>query len=420
MGTFEALAEALAARRDLGDWAVHGRKVTWATAGAGMTRRGRRDEVAARVHVDVPEGRGSADLLLDSPEPLDTQVDEARARAAASIGPGWQSSPPAAPARSAIADTRLGDPGDVAAKVLAALTAAVGAEAGASLVDVTITVERAERAVSTSRGLAARWSETRFAIDALVAVDAATARISAQGRRRADVVPEALAADAVQRARDRAIAVATPTGPRAVLLPASLFAGDAIAILDAIGAIADAALHRQGLARAHLGAPIVEGAEAAPEPLTVTSDGTLRWGLRSAPLGRFGEPVRRFPILEGGRLVGLGLDEREGALRGTPPNGGVANLVVSEGATDLAVLRGDGVLELRELRHIDLEPLTGRASLGVGLASLHGAAPQIVTGGEIQGDLIAALARSRRSSTHVAHAAYAGPDLILLPDLTIV
>jgi hypothetical protein len=234
------------------------------------------------------------------------------------------------------------------------------------------------------------------------------------------VDPAALLADAAQRARDRASAGAAPTGPRLVLLPAALFGGTGAAILDAITAIADASLHRQGLARARLGEPIIDGADAVAEPLSIISDGTLAWGQRSAPLGVHGEPVRRFPILDAGVLVGLGLDEREGALRGTPPNAGVANLVLSEGTAEADALRTDGALEILELTYVDLEPLTGRASLGIGLARLHGATPQLVTGGELQGDLVTSLARSTRSSAHVTVGPYAGPELILLPDLRVV
>lgn len=418
-GVFEALAAALADREArFGDWSVHGRKRTWAEARAGLVRRGRRDETSASVHVDVPKGRGSAELVLDTPEPIDLLLDDARARALAAVGPGWQSSPPAAPAKVALADPRLGDPEDAALQLLDELTAAA-ATAGVTLVDALVTVERSERAVSTSRGLASRWAETALAIEATIASGGRTARIGRRLRRRADLGLAAMFADAAQRARDRGGATATPAGVRPVLISAALLGGEGAAILDAVGAIADAGLHRQGLARARVGAPIVDGATSAAEPLSISSDGTLRWGLRSAPLGVHGEPVRRFPILDAGTLVGLGLDEREGALRGTPPNAGVANLVFSEGAADAAALRDAGVLELHELTYVDLEPLTGRASLGIGLATVHGATPQLVSGGELQGDLVAALARSIRSSTHVTAGPYAGPDLLLLPDLRV-
>jgi hypothetical protein len=43
-----------------------------------------------------------------------------------------------------------------------------------------------------------------------------------------------------------------------------------------------------------------------------------------------------------------------------------------------------------------------------------------VRGGEVQGDLVAALLRSRRTRDQVIDGAYAGPSLVWLPDLAIL
>ena len=131
--------------------------------------------------------------------------------------------------------------------------------------------------------------------------------------------------------------------------------------------------------------------------------------------------MRRFLIVVGGALVGLALDEREAALRGVPPNGGVRNLVIGAGASSPAALRADGALELLEVSHVDVEPLTARVAIGIGLAIVHDAAgPRTVAGREIQGDLVAAFARSLRTHDSVRDGPYAGPSLIALPGLVVV
>lgn len=426
---FAALVGALDGRgRSLGDWSARLRdvervEVTGAGAGAPRVRSARVTELAARLHIDGPTGRGSAELVVDAagpPDPIEARIDEAVQRAGVSIGPGWQSSPPGAPARVTVGEARLRNPESIA-RALIETVANAARKQDAELIELTATVERAVVAIENKRGLTARWSETLLGFDALIAVAGATARAGQRARRKVGLTPTNAVEAAVKRARDRATATETPAGPRRILLPASVLGGDGAALLAALAALADATLHRQGLARARLDAPIVAGAASAAEPLSLSSDGTLAWGLDSAPLAEYGDPVRRFPIVDKGVLVGLALDEREAALRGVPPNGGVRNLTVGAGLSDAPVLRGDGVLEIHEIAHVDLEPLTGRVALGIGLATLReGGATRAVTGREVQGDLIAAFAASRRTSGIVRIGAYRGPDLVLLPELDVV
>jgi hypothetical protein len=426
---FTALVRALDGRgRAIADWSARLRDVerivvTGAGAGTPGVRTVRTTELAARLHVDGPTGRGSAELLIDAPDPpdsIDARIDEALQRAGVSIGPGWRSSPPGAPAKVTVGEARLREPQAIARGLIETIAGAAR-QRDAELVDSAATVERAVVAIENKRGLTARWQETLLGFDARVAAAGATARARQWARRRTGLLPGSAIEAAAARAKARAAASETPAGRRPILLRAAVLGGDGAAILGALAALADATLHRQGLARARLGAAIVEGAPAAAEPLSLSSDGTLAWGLESAPLAEYGEPVRRFPIVDDGVLVGLSLDEREAALRGVPPNGGVRNLTVGVGRSGAAALRGDGVLEIEELAHVDLEPLTGRVALGIGLATLHeGGATRAVIGREVQGDLIAAFAASRRTAGLVRVGAYRGPDLVLLPELDVV
>src|SRR5206468_2480246 len=91
----------------------------------------------------------------------------------------------------------------------------------------------------------------------------------------------------------------------------------------------------------------------------------------------------------------------------------VRNLVVAPGSWDGAVV-GDRVVEVRRLRSLVIDPYTGDASLEIALALDRGVP---ITGGSIRIDLIAALARARRSTTTLTRGAYVGPALRVALDL---
>ena len=169
-----------------------------------------------------------------------------------------------------------------------------------------------------------------------------------------------------------------------------------LGVWEAFAAQADAVLAREGLARFHERSPIAEGADHVPDPLTVESDGALAFGVRSAPLGDDGDAVRRFAIVDRGIAAGLGLSPREAALRKRDPNGGVRNLVVPPGTWDGRVDVSGCTIEVRRLRELSIDCFTGDASLEIALAVEHGKGP--FAGGTIRLDLVAALARARRSS----------------------
>jgi len=125
--------------------------------------------------------------------------------------------------------------------------------------------------------------------------------------------------------------------------------------------------------------------------------------------------VRTFALIERGISAGFGLTPREGALRGRDPNGGVRNLEVEKGtswsgAIEPGALR---IVEVRRLRSLSIDPYTGDASIEIALGIEHtkaGAKP--FTGGSIRLDLIAALAKAKRSTRVITRGAYQGPDAV--------
>jgi len=179
---------------------------------------------------------------------------------------------------------------------------------------------------------------------------------------------------------------------------------------------ADAVVERQGLTRVRLRAELAPGASQLPEPLAILSHGALDFAMLSAPVTDEAVAVRSFPIVERGVAVGLGLSSREAALRRTDPNGGVRNLAVTPGTWSPAPSPTTRTLEIRRLHGLALDLRTGLASLDIALALDHhpGRPPTAVTGGTVHLDLLAALARARRSPRLLRRGAYHGPDAVLI------
>jgi hypothetical protein len=113
---------------------------------------------------------------------------------------------------------------------------------------------------------------------------------------------------------------------------------------------------------------------------------------------------------------------REAARRRVDPNGGVRNLVVTTGTwADAIPAASTPVLDVHRLRSLAIDPYTGDANLELAVAIEHtGTAERAVTGGIIRLDLIAALARARRSATRLRRGPYLGPAAILLDDVELV
>ncbi|HEY3808275.1 MAG TPA: metallopeptidase TldD-related protein [Kofleriaceae bacterium] len=363
------------------------------------------------AHVDTPKGRGTARLAIDADDADPDEVAErAVASALASVGPAWESAPAAAPARVELADPEFtGELAAIADRMLAGL--------GAPGVQLAPTARLLREHVSVlgNQGFHAEWHATLARVD-LVASAAGRSLLVAREARRLDALElDAAIAGAAADLQLLAKATAPAPGECAVVLAADALVpvelGE-LGVWDAFAAQADAVLAREGLARFHERSPIAEGADHVPEPLTVESDGALAFGVRSAPLGADGDAVRRFAIVERGIAAGLGLSPREAALRKRDPNGGVRNLVVPPGTWDGRVDVAGRTIEVRRLRELSIDRFTGDASLEIALAVEHGKGP--FAGGTIRLDLVAALARARRSSERMRRGAYDGPSSVLI------
>jgi hypothetical protein len=401
--------------RGLAEWVVIERAQELASLDehARVRRREHRVLWQLTVHVDTPAGRGSAHLVIDAAAgSASAAVDQAVALARASVGPAWISRPLAAPARVKLEDPALatGDLADAVRELVDKLPRPVGVTARASLLR-----ERVD--VVARQGFHTEWTATLARVDALAIAGRRSLAITREARQLGGL---ALSAALDHAKRDLHLlqqAVAPSAGPCALVLRAdAMLHDDGLGVWSAFASQADAVVERQGLTRYRERAPIAPGADQMAEPLTIRSNGALDFGVRSAPLGDQGDAVRVFALVERGTAAGLGLSPREGALRGRDPNGGVRNLEVATGSWPGTL---DGVaprvVEVRRLRSLAIDPYTGEASLEIALGIDHTAgASQPFRGGSIRIDLIASLAKARRSATAITRGAYKGPDAVLV------
>jgi hypothetical protein len=348
-----------------------------------LRRTEQRTKWQLTLHHDSPQGRGSAHLTIDSVEgDAALIVEQAVALAISSTGPAWHSSPLAAPARVKLADETLLE-GDLLAKM--------GSDP--------ISIMREHVRVAMRGGLRTEWTATL--------VDEG----GRKARRLADVPPRPSLPAVTGRAEAGSCSV--------VLRPEALLHGG-LGVWEAFVTQADAVVERQGLTRYREKTPIAPGAETVAEPLSIASDGSLDYALLSAPMGDEGGAVRRFSIVERGIATGLGLSPREAALRKRDPNGGVRNLDVALGTSWTGEVAANGrVVEVLQLRDLTIDRYTGDASLQIAVAVDHPKGT-VFAGGSIRLDLIAVLARAKRSQTRLTRGAYRGPDAVWIDTAELV
>jgi predicted Zn-dependent protease len=400
------------ARRDIADWVLVQREqeIGIASDEPALHRTEHRVTWHVTVHHDAPQGRGSAHVTIDATNGLaEDIVEEALALARSSIGPAWSSSPPAAPAHVMIADTKLA--GRDVVEIATSVAHGIATPPDATI-DTTVRMLREVVNVASRAGLKREWPATALRVDALVRTSAMSLAITREARQLSDLDLDGAVRAAADDLVLLAAAGAPAPGPCGLILRPEAMLHGGLGVWQAFVPQADAVVERQGLTRYREHAPIAPGSEQAREPLTITSDGSIDFGIRSAPLGDEGDAIRAFPLVEDGIAAGLGLGPREAALRKRDPNGGVRNLVVRLGSWNGNVDTGAGrIIEIRRLRSMTIDPYTGDASLELALGIDHPNRTAFV-GGSLHLDLIAALSRARRSSTRLARGPYRGPDAI--------
>jgi predicted Zn-dependent protease len=409
------LIKALRDQRRISDWVVIERAQDVATHDGEVRRRELRTRFTIVVHHDGTRGRGSARLdITASAGSSNAIVEQALGLAMAAIGAPWQSAPPSAPAKVSVLDPGLVDLDVRAGELLAEATSA-GAKASATIA-ARVAVLREQVWVHAANGFRDDWFASAQRVDATVTSGGRSFEITREERTRDRLGIADAIATAARDLGELARATAALPGTYDVILGTeALLHGGGYGIWRVFADQGDGVVEHRGVTRYRLNTPIAPGAEEVPEPISITSDGALPFAILSSPVGEEGHAIRKFPLVERGTCIGIGLSAREAALRKRDPNGGVRNLLVSTG-TWHGKPSGDRTLEVKRLRSLVLDR-SGEASLDVALATAGG---QAVTGGSLRLDLVTALATARRHSAQIRRGPYVGPASVLIPDVELI
>ena len=155
--------------------------------------------------------------------------------------------------------------------------------------------------VSGRQGFHAEWQATLARVDAVLALEGHSLAIWREARRRDGLNLDDAVAQAIKDLKELAIAKSPIGGPCALVIGTDALLHDGLGVWDAFVKQADAVVARQGLTRYHEKSPVVPGAELVTEALSITSNGALPFGVRSAPFGDDGAAVRKFALVEIGR-----------------------------------------------------------------------------------------------------------------------
>ena len=369
---------------------------------------------------DLEAGRGSARVdLSGEDEPAARALLAAAAeQAALAVGPGWVLPPPAAPARVEVADP------DLVGNLAGVVGEAFRPVAKMKIARAEFAAELSTHRIVSSRQFTSEYQATRLDFDVTVVADAGGAeRVRGAVRRVRDVKLTARLARAVEAAALRRSAKALEPGSYDIVLGPDAIAQPRYGCFAPLVAQASGERIRLGLSRYRPGQKVFA---TGGDDFTLVSDGTIPYGILSAPFGALGEPVRRFVLVEKGVAVDRALDLREGALAGVPPNGGARNLVLSPGGETAAALSAPGnerpLLAVRQLAWLDADPQSGdlTAEVALGTVERAGGPPVVVTGGLLSGNAFELLGRARRSRESGEAGWYRGPQALRIDRVDVV
>jgi PmbA protein len=385
----------------------------------------------AHVFVDSKSGRGQSVLQLSNARPVFVQVEEAVAKAKQAVGMEWRLGPPAAPARVKLVDAKWQKNSEQMMQDLSQEITDTTSATGLSIVGGGVEVGRQRLRVVTSSGFDHEHERAEGGVSLQVRADEdATVDLRSRARRSVDLRLPQKCTEAHRHSLALATAEPTPSGPCDVLLMANAYQPRKAADLGIWAPLVSQALGEEverGLTRYSLGQSILQTPPRG-EALNMQSDGTLDYGLRSAPYDEQGQATRRFDMVKEGVATTRAETYRSAALSAArftghlgagaaSPNGGVGNLVVKPGRQDLATLRQANERPLLVVHHVQqlLSEPGGALTLHVGLGEWlePGKGKSSFTrGGVLAGNLFTWLEECYFSKETVDELWYRGPTAI--------
>lgn len=402
------------------------------------------------IYRNFRQGRGQASFRLgvDQLDDYENALGAAAIHASSSLGPAWSLPPAAAVARVKVFDPPLldGDPNFHLGRLIEVAEAAAAAERLQwARLEVSVEIEAIELAAST--GFRVGYRASMWTLRGSLGASGEANReeiLEMAGRRVEDLQLADALAIANRRMRLRAqlartaagqdVSASSPGSPQAapplgmggsshtvdLVVPAAVLAstvaGGAHGWLSGLVGLASEESLRLGLSAFVPGQPIRDNAQVATPPLSLVSDGTLAFGVYSAPCGELGEPVRRFTIIDQGVARETSLSSRLAARRGRTANSGARNLSLSLGDESESALLTPGkrpLLRVHSFALAEVQPRAGSLSIQLDLCEyLRDGSWLPVGGGSLWIDAVGAWLSARRANEKVRHSWYEGPTLV--------
>ena len=307
------------------------------------------------------------------------------------------------------------------------LRAALRQTPGVRLGSAEIYATRTEHTLTNSAGLRASKRETSAFLDlALLAGEGAqVAEFHAELRRRrlSDLHVERIVAAYGAFALHALHATAPDAWEGPVIL-----SGDAVAqFFDShfggpLLAHASAEMAYQRMSRFKAG-EFITGEEPRGDRLTLSSDATRPYGLRTSAYDSSGIPAQSVALIEDGVFMRPWADARYAQYLGVPATGDIGNVTVNRGSTPLEGLRNatqGSVYEIVAFSLFNPDPVTGDFSTEIRLGYRHDASGvRPIKGGSLVGNAFMALADARFSAEPFTDGVYFGPAGIRFANLRI-
>jgi predicted Zn-dependent protease len=179
-----------------------------------------------------------------------------------------------------------------------------------------------------------------------------------------------------------------------------------------------------GISAFSRGKSVCGGKDVEGDPLTLVSDPTIPYGIRTFPFDRDGVPGKRLVIIDRSIFKNIWATREYADYLKVPATGEFGNLVVTPGTTDEAALLSGGeggpVLHVVEFSFLHPDAATGSFvdEIRLGYLIEHGTA-RPVRGGSVSGNVFECFRKARFSRECFTSGRYIGPRSIRFEDLTI-
>lgn len=157
------------------------------------------------------------------------------------------------------------------------------------------------------------------------------------------------------------------------------------------------------------------------DPLNLSTDPTLPFGLESAPFDDEGVALRAVPVLKDGHVQNLLATKRYADYLGLPVTGAASNTVVGAGSVFESALYEGPVCHLVSFAELHADPISGDFVTEIRLGYEIGAdgSRQPIKGGSLSGNVFDAFASCHMSRETATYRRYHGPKAIRFENLTI-